>query len=242
MLRTAVIQGASRGLGLELVRQLVADGVTVFATCRRPEDAYDLRTLVGDRALRLDVEDEGSVEAAAAQVAGRVDAVDLLINVAGLLHDGPLQPEKKLSDLDPAHLRRLFAVNAIGPALVAKHFGPLLRRAPRAVLANVSARVGSIDDNRLGGWYGYRASKAAQNMFTRTMAREFSRGPGQVSVVALHPGTVDTDLSAPFSGRVPPDKLFDVERGARQLLARCREVTPETTGGFVAWDGSPIPW
>ena len=165
-----------------------------------------------------------------------------MINVAGLLHDGELGPEKKLDHVRPEHLARVFAVNAFGPLLVSKHFAPLLTHGERAVLANLSARVGSIGDNRLGGWYAYRASKAAQNMFTRNVAIELGRRSKQLVVLALHPGTVATDLSAPFSRRVPAGKLFDVERGARQLLAVIDGASPDDTGRFFAWDGQQIEW
>ncbi len=168
--------------------------------------------------------------------------LDRLVNVAGILHEGALGPEKKLADIDPAHLHRVFAVNAFGPLLVAKHFARFLVHGEPAVLANLSARVGSIGDDRLGGWYAYRASKAAQNMFTKNLSIELARHSKALAVIALHPGTVDTALSAPFTRRVPKEKLFDTERAARQLLAVIDGVTAEDTGRFFAWDGTEIPW
>lgn len=239
--RTALIQGASRGLGLELARQLAARGTRVWATCRQPERAGALRRVTAD-VLRLDLEDEASIAAAAAELGRRTDSLELVMNVAGLLHDGALQPEKRLEDLDPDALTRLFRVNAIGPALVAKHVHRLLRHDRRAVLANLSARVGSIADNRLGGWYGYRASKAAQNMLTKSMAIELGRKAPNAIVLALHPGTVDTGLSKPFQRNVPEGELFAVERSARQLLAIVERAPPAYHGTFRAWDDSPIPW
>ena len=143
---------------------------------------------------------------------------------------------------DPAVLRHVFEVNAFGPLVVAKHFLPLLKHSERAVLANLSARVGSIGDNRLGGWYAYRASKAAQNMFTRNLSLELARRAPKVICVALHPGTVDTELSKPFQGGVSPDRLFDADRAARQLLEVIDGLRPEQTGRFLAWDGTTIPW
>jgi NAD(P)-dependent dehydrogenase (short-subunit alcohol dehydrogenase family) len=110
------------------------------------------------------------------------------------------------------------------------------------VFASISARVGSIGDNRLGGWYAYRGAKAAQNMFTRTLAIEWARSRRNVVCVALHPGTTDTDLSRPFQANVAPDKLFDRGRTVRQLLAVIDRLTPADTGRFYAWDGSEIPW
>ncbi|MEM9072628.1 MAG: SDR family oxidoreductase [Myxococcota bacterium] len=237
----ALVQGASRGIGLELVRQLLARGDEVIATCRAPEKSEPLQSLQGPtlQLLELDLEDEESIAAAAANVNGELD---LLMNVAGLLHDGAVQPEKKLGHVEPDALHRVFAVNAFGPLLVAKHFGKLLLHRRPAVLANLSARVGSIGDNRLGGWYAYRASKAALNMFTANLAIELGRRSAALSVIALHPGTVKTDLSAPFRKRVPEDRLFEVSRAAAQLLAITDRVGPEDTGRFFAWDGSSIPW
>ncbi len=242
----AFVQGASRGIGFALVDRLLARGARVYASCREPEQADQLQALAAQndalRVVRLNVEDEATVEQAARYVADQVDRVHLLMNVAGLLHDGALKPEKKLSMVEPAHLHRVFAVNAFGPLLVAKHFSHLLIHDEPAVLANLSARVGSIGDNRLGGWYAYRASKAAQNMFTANLAIELARRGKNLSVIALHPGTVETDLSAPFRARVPSERLFDVCRAADQLLAIVDRTTPEHTGRFYAWDGSEIPW
>jgi NAD(P)-dependent dehydrogenase (short-subunit alcohol dehydrogenase family) len=239
--RHALIQGASRGIGLQLCRQLASEGTRVFATCRQPSTAGPLRQVTAD-VHRLDLEDETTIAAAAAAIGEETDALDLVMNVSGLLHEGALQPEKRLEDLDPAHLERLFRVNAIGPALVAKHVYRLLRHDRRAVLANVSARVGSIEDNRLGGWYGYRASKAAQNMLTKTMAIELKRKAKNAIVLALHPGTVDTGLSEPFQRNVPEGKLFPVERAARQLLTIVAKADESYHGTFRAWDDTSIPW
>lgn len=241
----AMIQGASRGLGLELARQLLEGGHRVYATCRAPARAERLAALAEGsagrlRVARLDVTDEASVEEAAHRAPERLD---LLMNVAGILHEGDaVAPEKKLDHVEPAALHRVFAVNAIGPLLVAKHFADKLLHGERAVLANLSARVGSIGDNRLGGWYGYRGSKAAQNMFTKGLSIELGRKSRALIVLALHPGTVDTDLSSPFQRNVPEGKLFGVERAARQLLDVIAKATPEDTGRFFAWDGAPIEW
>lgn len=247
MSATALIQGASRGIGLAMTRNLLEREFRVFATCRAPERARELRELEGKwpdllEIVRLELTDERSIWNAAQRVGSVVSQLNLLVNVSGLLHDGDLGPEKKLKQVQPDALRRVFEVNAFGPLLVAKHFKHLLQHRERAVLANVSARVGSIGDNRLGGWYAYRASKAAQNMFTKTLAIELGRGGRKVTVIALHPGTVETELSAPFRGGVKPEKLFSPERAAKQLLEICEKVTDDDTGSFFAWDGSPIEW
>ena len=133
-------------------------------------------------------------------------------------------------------------MNAFGPLLVAKHFEGLLAHKERAVFASISARVGSIGDNRLGGWYAYRGAKAAQNMFTKTLSIEWARSRRNVICIALHPGTTDTDLSRPFQANVAPEKLFSSERTVRQLLAVIDGLQPEDTGRFLGWDGAEIPW
>lgn len=248
--RIAVVQGATRGLGLAFARALVADPTWagVYATGRDPRRSEGLARLAAEaggrlRTLPLDLADDATVRGAAEAVARETDRVHLLLNVAGVLHEGDaVAPEKKLGHVDPAALRHVFTVNAFGPLLVAKHFERLLTHGERSVVANLSARVGSIGDNRAGGWYAYRASKAAQNMFTKTMAIELGRRRGGPIVVALHPGTVDTELSKPFQRGVPPEKLFDPDRAARRLLDIVESLAPEESGSFFAWDRKPIPW
>lgn len=246
----AMVTGASRGIGLEFVRQLLAtQGFSrVFAACRRPELATDLAKLASCesrlRIVALDVTDEVQVEAAARQVAVETERLHLVVNAAGTLHDAAsgMAPEKRLADVRAVTLAQSFAVNAFGPLLVARHFEGLLAHRDRAVFASISARVGSIGDNRLGGWYAYRGAKAAQNMFTKTLSVEWSRTRRNVICVALHPGTTDTDLSRPFQASVPPEKLFTVERTVRQLLGVIDGLGPGDTGRFLSWDGSEIPW
>jgi NAD(P)-dependent dehydrogenase (short-subunit alcohol dehydrogenase family) len=246
----ALVQGASRGIGLEFVRQLLAQPVVgrVFAGCRAPDRAGELVALAASeprlQLVPLDVTDQASIAQASATVASATDRLHLVLNCAGILHGGAaaLAPEKRLAEVRPEALATSFAVNAFGPLLVARHFERLLAHRERAVFATLSARVGSIGDNRLGGWYAYRGAKAAQNMFTRTLAIEWSRSRRNVVCVALHPGTTDTDLSRPFQANVPPDKLFSPARTVQQLLERIDHLTPAETGRFYAWDGSEIPW
>ena len=245
----AVIQGASRGIGLEFTRALVTDHRyrRVVATCRDPHRATALARLCEGShgrlsVLKLDVTQEESIEAAAAATADLELPVRLIINSSGILHDNGFRPERRLADIEPAVIQQVFAINAFGPLLVAKHFSPLFDRRARTVLANLSARVGSIEDNALGGWYSYRASKAAQNMFTRNLSVELKRRYQGVICVALHPGTVDTELSRPFQRSVPEHKLFSVERAANQLIGVINGLQASDNGRFYGWDGAEIAW
>lgn len=237
-LRAAVI-GASGGIGGAFVRHLGAEpGVeSLYAFSRGPVGNGD-SIITG----RIDYDDEASIAAAAAatQEGG---PLDLVLVATGLLHDGAgMQPEKSFRSLDPVNLARSFQVNAIGPGLVAKHFLPLLARDRKAVFAALSARVGSIGDNHLGGWYGYRAAKAALNMTIRCLAIETGRNRKQMICVGLHPGTVDSGLSQPFQGGVAPEKLFTAEIAAGHLLTVIDQLETEDSGKLFAWDGKEIPY
>ncbi len=190
----------------------------------------------------IDLADEDSI-ATAAQLATKDDTLDLVIVTSGILWEGEdLRPEKSMRELDIRRLTQLFAVNAAGPALVAKHFLPVLRKNSKTLFASLSARVGSISDNRLGGWYSYRASKAALNMLLKTLAIEHARQWPDSVVAGLHPGTVDTALSQPYTSRTPKDALFSPETSARHLLNVMNQLCPEDSGGVFAWDGSRIQY
>jgi len=227
---SAVVIGASGGIGGALEAALVEEGAfhTVHGFARSRKGAQ-----------HLDLLDEPGIAAAAAHV-GRGPAPALVIVATGLLHSDNNGPEKALRDLDPAWLAQTYAVNAIGPALVAKHFLPIMPRSGRMVFAVLSARVGSISDNRLGGWHGYRASKAALNMLVRNLAIEERRRNDRGIVVALHPGTVDTDLSRPFQGNVPPGRLFSTDRAALQLLDVIEELKVIDSGKLFDFEGKEI--
>ena len=245
----AFIQSAGGGLGAAIVNILASrpDIGHLFVSARRMDDHPHLKRLEANdpriTAVELELLDESSIERAAQRVSATTDRLHLLLTTAGLLHEpGGMQPERALAHVDPENLMRAFAVNATGPLLMAKHFLPLLRHPDRAVVGTVSARVGSISDNRRGGWYAYRASKAAQNMITKTLSIELANRAPNVIVAALHPGTVDTPLSKPFQRNVPPKQLFSAERAAAHMLDVIASLSPKDTGGFFAWDGSPIPW
>jgi len=234
-----VVVGASGGIGHALAEAASASGA--FARVLRLSRSG---APVADSAPQItaDITDEASVKAAAAAVAdaSRGTPLRLVLDATGFLHDDTHRPEKSWRELDPAHLAKAFAVNAIGPALLMKHFLPLLPREGKAVFATLSAKVGSIADNRLGGWYAYRASKAALNQLVRTAAVELARRRPDAIAVALHPGTVDTRLSQPFAKagltvRAPAE-------AAAQLLGVVDRLTPAMSGGFFDYRGEPLPW
>jgi NAD(P)-dependent dehydrogenase (short-subunit alcohol dehydrogenase family) len=225
----AVVVGASGGVGGALMRRLQAS--------RRFSRVYDLGR--SGAAVPLDLTDESSIAAAAATV-NRSGFVRLIVNAAGFLHDDRRRPEKSWRELDGDHMARAFAVNAIGPGLLMKHFMPLLAPTGKAVFAVLSARVGSIGDNKLGGWYSYRASKAALNQLVRTASVELRRSNRDAVCVALHPGTVDTGLSRPFMKAGLDVQTPDV--AALRLLEVIDRLAPEHSGGFFDYRGDEIEW
>jgi NAD(P)-dependent dehydrogenase (short-subunit alcohol dehydrogenase family) len=222
----ALVIGASGGIGAALMRALAADPrcAAAIGLHRRSTPA-------------IDFDDEPSIALAAAALADQAP-FHLVINAAGLLHGDGVLPEKKLADLHYAQLLATFRANTFGPALVLRHFSPLLDR-QRGVLAVLSAKVGSIADNRLGGWYSYRASKAALNMLLKTAAIELQRSQPQAVLVALHPGTVASALSRPFKG----DAIGrPAGQAAAELLAVLDGLGPADSGCFLAYDGQRLPW
>ncbi|MDZ7587747.1 MAG: SDR family NAD(P)-dependent oxidoreductase [Parasphingorhabdus sp.] len=226
--KLAVVVGANGGLGQALASKLARNhDVMTFA-----------RSFPGTQFIDLELEE--SIVAAAHVIAATDRSPAIVIAASGLLSAAGNGPEKALRDLSGDWAMKNFQVNAIGPALVAKHFVPLMPRREPAIFAAISARVGSISDNRLGGWHSYRASKAALNMFIRNIAIEWSRKNPESIAVALHPGTVDTALSKPFQGNVPAEKLFDAEFSAAKMLDVLAGLSPEHSGRIFAWDGNEI--
>jgi NAD(P)-dependent dehydrogenase (short-subunit alcohol dehydrogenase family) len=222
----ALVIGASGGIGQAFVQALQQDAhcAEVVALHRQSDP-------------RIDFDDEASVAIAARQLAcgGKFH---LIINAAGRLHGDGVMPEKKLADLNYAQLEATFRINTFGPALVLRHFCPLLD-GTRGVLAVISAKVGSIEDNRLGGWYSYRASKAALNMLLKTAAIEVRRSNPNAVLVSLHPGTVNTGLSKPFKGE---QIGRPAAAAARDMLAVLNGLSAADTGSFVAYSGERLPW
>ncbi|MFN3552726.1 MAG: SDR family NAD(P)-dependent oxidoreductase [Novosphingobium meiothermophilum] len=235
-LRCAVF-GASGGLGAAFTRLLAArdDVAQVHALARRA-------LAPADKVIPhcFDLTDEASIAAACAGLGDRLDMV--IVATGRLTRANGEGPEKSWRGLGADAMAELFAINAIGPALVGKHALPLLRRAERPVFAAISARVGSISDNRLGGWHSYRASKAALNMLVRNFAIEMGRLHPAAVVVSLHPGTVDTPLSRPFQRGVAPERLFTSEHSAACLLDVMSRLSPADSGKCFAWDGAEIPF
>ncbi|MBA0856163.1 hypothetical protein Goshw_024239 [Gossypium schwendimanii] len=253
----SMVQGASRGIGLEFVKQMLEKNGKghVIATCRNPTKATALLELKNQFAERLnvlplDVTVESTIEESARSITERYGSLNLLINASGILSiPSVLQPETTLSKVQKSSMMLAYEVNAVGPILVIKHMWPLLKVGGLlgtdrdvAVVANISARVGSIGDNRLGGWHSYRSSKAALNQLTKTISVEFARKKDPIACILLHPGTVDTDLSRPFQRNVPAEKLFTKEFSVQKLLNIINNAKQRDNGKFFAWDGQEIPW
>lgn len=235
--KNVVIVGASGGIGKALTQQLSAHAEQIFLLSRstiNPKEAHH-------KYLPCDFRSEQTVADAAQKVAS-VGAFDLVIVATGLLHTDDYKPEKRYKDINTEQFLDQMQINALGPSLVAKHFVPLLSKEYKSVFAVLSAKVGSIEDNQLGGWYSYRASKAALNMMVKTLSIEVARTNKHAVMAALHPGTVDTGLSAPFQSNVPTSKLFSPETAARYILSTIDKIKPEDTGKLWSWDGTLIPY
>lgn len=265
-----VVNGSSRGIGLQFVKSLIerTQG-RIVACCRSPEESTQLNDIASQHPGRvhiisLDVERQPSIDQAAETIAKTYKRVDVLFNVAGILGDGGVTtpgPERSVSKIERSWMEKSMAVNFVGPVMLSKALSPMMRTKtggkrkitvgetsvelanhPRAptVIANLSARVGSISDNQMGGWYSYRASKAALNQATRTMAHELKRQG--TFTVALHPGTTDTGLSKPFQKNVQEGRLFPVEFTAEQLLDVVDAMSQENSGGLYDWAGKALPF
>ena len=237
----AVIVGASGGIGRAFVEALaqIQSVVRVHALSRTPPKLSDPKTLGGV----IDLEDEHTIASAAEEIAEHSGKINLIIVATGILHDGvAFQPEKSWRALRADQLERAFKINTIGPLLVSRHFLPLLDRDAKSVFAVLSARVGSIKDNRLGGWYGYRASKAALNMSVRNLSVELGRTHPHAICLSLHPGTVDTGLSKPFQRGVKEGQLQSPASCAANLIGVIDSVTPDDSGKFFAYDGTRLPF
>jgi len=244
-----LICGASRGIGLAMTTQLLErpEVAKVFALARQVQDSAELQQLARRHGPRLqllpcDIRDEAALAELASRLREQISHLHLLLCSVGILHTDAAKAEKGLAQVDLAGLQASFQSNCFAPILLLKHLLPLLRGRHPCTAAMLSARVGSISDNRLGGWYSYRASKAALNQLLHTASIELKRLNPQSCVLSLHPGTTDTELSRPFQANVAEDKLFTPEYAARCLLQQVACHGPEQSGSFWAWDGQPIPW
>ncbi|XP_056624035.1 C-factor [Triplophysa dalaica] len=262
MAAVALVQGASRGLGIEFCKYLLLNKApaAVIATCRNPDRAEHLSALAAQHpgrmtVLKLDVNREEDIKSMAESVKSDFGKVDLLINCSAMLHPSG-KGETSLRDVSAQGIISTLTTNTVGPLVMVKYFAPLLQMGTGAfgqqpqekakqhsgIIVNMTAKVGSIGDNALGGWYSYRMSKAALNMATRNLSIELGRGRGKIVCVSLHPGTVDTDLSRPYHRNVPKDKLFSTENSVQYLMNVIDSLNIGKTGKAYAWDGTEIPW
>jgi NAD(P)-dependent dehydrogenase (short-subunit alcohol dehydrogenase family) len=231
------IIGGVGGIGRALIKQLLRQyrQARVHATYyRQLPDHTDPRLTWH----KLDVLCEHNIAA----ISHRFSHMDWVINCVGMLHDDKQGPEKSLASVDPDFFSQNMATNTLPTLLLAKHFTPLVAKSANPKLVTLSARVGSISDNQLGGWYSYRASKAALNMLIKTIAIEWQRSIKHGCVLALHPGTTNTPLSKPFQKNVPESKLFTPDYVAQQLLSIVVDSTPHQSGSFYSYSGEEIPW
>lgn len=238
-LNVVIVGAGNGGVGAALVSHLLGCDKVAYlhATARGslPQTHPKLHSHV------MDITDEAAIEAVA-KAASEAAPIDIVIIATGLLHDAQgLAPEKSLRDITGENFAKIFAVNSTGPALVMKHFLPVLNRNSRSVFAALSARVGSISDNELGGWYAYRAAKAALNMLIKNASIEVGRRNKMAAIIGLHPGTVDTNLSEPFKANVAEGKLFTPAYSAEKLLEVVNTIDATQTGKCFAWDGEQIP-
>lgn len=266
--RTYLIVGGTGGIGRAMIQQLVngtasdndnnnnnnnnnnktdnsgKQDIHVFATYHRNIPDFEADNL---HWVPMNICEEQSIEQAAKVIQQNTPHIDWIINCVGLLHTATQQPEKALRQVDTEFFLQNMQVNALASLLIAKHFRPLLAKSARsndkpAVFATISARVGSISDNQLGGWYSYRMSKAALNMGMKNLSIEWNRSLKNVCVVVMQPGTVNTQLSAPFQGNVAEGQLFSPAYSAECLLEVLNRMTAAQSGSFVDWAGESIPW
>lgn len=243
---TALVVGASRGIGLAITQRLLQEQYIqrVYASYRHPDTAAGLLNIGDERlqTIKADLTSHEDLQGVAAEIQANGDHPDFVINSAGILHEHEIQPEKSLNQCHQDSLARMFQVNSIGPLMLARTIIPLMPRDRSGHFTVLSAMVGSISDNRLGGWYGYRASKAALNQFMRTLAVECQRSHPQLCITAIHPGTTDTSLSRPFQANVRPGRLYKPSQSAARILQVVSDAKAEQSGHFINWDGKPIPW
>ena len=249
-MKTAIIFGASGGIGREFVAYCLQKYDHVFACTRQPQS---FKTVEGVHRgtlhlMQVNPTSERELKVFAQFISSRDFNVQLIINACGVLHDKDgLVPEKKIEDFNVENFEKNIRGNTIITPLIAKHLMHLLDKGAKqlnttGVFASLSARVGSISDNYLGGWYSYRASKAALNQLIKTLSIEANRRFKSCVVIAIHPGTTDTNLSKPFQENVPEDQLFTAELSIEKMMSIIEGIAQEESGKFYAWDGKEIEW
>ncbi len=231
---TSLIVGAG-GIGNQLSERLKS-------TAPKLDVILCGRNLSSKEGINLDLESDDSLASFERQISKCEKPLRLVINSSGFLHSELVKPEKRLSHLNRQNIIKNFSINSIAPILIAKSVERFIKPELPFLFASLSARVGSINDNKLGGWYSYRASKAAQNQFLKTLSIEWRRKFPYSIVSVLHPGTCDTKLSKPFQSNVPKDKLFTPSRSAGYLIDILSQLKTSDSGKFLAWDRSQIPW
>jgi NAD(P)-dependent dehydrogenase (short-subunit alcohol dehydrogenase family) len=236
--KRVVIMGVSGGIGSALLEQIKDKSKIEIFAFSKSEPKMKHENICYSH---IDYNDVSTIQSAAEMVSKK-GLIDLIIVATGFLHNENIWPEKSLRDLNQDSFEQNFLINTIGPALIAKYFLPLLNKNDKSIFAILSARVGSITDNRLGGWYSYRMSKAAINMFIKTTSIEMARKNKEAIILGLHPGTVYSQLSTPFQSHVPAEKLFTTEYSASCLLKVLDGVTINDSGKIIAWDGSTLPY
>ena len=246
MKRSVALVGASGGIGAAIVEALAArdDIERIHATFHQSPAAGSIGNVLssGSGTEVLWTKLNASIDSEVEQWLKDIDKADWLINCAGMLHTRTHGPEKTINAFDTEHFELSMAINCLPTLLLGKYARTLLKDSPAGVFATISARVGSISDNGLGGWYSYRASKAALNMALKCLSIEWSRNAKNVRVAALHPGTTDSSLSKPFQANVPAGKLFTPAKTAGLLIDQIDKLHDHETGRFIAYDGEEIAW
>lgn len=235
-----VVFGAGGGLGLSLTKALKQkfNDSTLIAVSRHPIT----ERVAGVHYTTIEDYTSTHLHAWVNEFSERGEVLEGVVSTIGMLHDDDTFPEKQLDDLNEANLSKLFSVNAVMPLMILKACKPLLDKKQSRFFVQLSAKVGSIEDNYLGGWYSYRASKAALNMLLKTAAIELKRSHKSFVVAAIHPGTTDTKLSKPFQKRVPDDKLYSPALSAERIVKVIEGLKPEDSGGLFHWNGERLPY
>ena len=235
-MRKVAVIGSSGAIGSAFVDHYINDqSINSIFSFSRSSIGIDNNKV---KHFSIDIENENSVQNAAKSV--EEINFDEIIIASGLLHTNEFGPEKSIKDLKADNILKILNVNTVGPAIIGKHFLPLLNKNNKSVMAFLSARVGSISENKLGGWYAYRASKSALNQIIKTFSIELKRTNPKAIIIGLQPGTVDSELSAPFKRSVSKNKLFSAEYSASQLIGVIERVDESSSGNLISWEGEII--